>query len=105
MSEGRKCFLCGRNGSSDPLDMHHIFNGPYRKKSEKYGLVVPLCHYRCHIFGKFAVHNNAESMMYLKARGQEKVMKEQSWDTRRFIKEFGKNYIAIYEDYLKETEE
>ena len=41
-----ECWLCGRNGSVDPLDKHHIFGGPYRKKSEKYGLVVYLCHDR-----------------------------------------------------------
>ena len=100
----RSCFLCGRNGSSDPLDRHHIFNGPYRKKSEKYDLVVDLCHYRCHIFGKYAVHNNPEAMLYLKQRGQEKVMREQGWDTKRFIREFGKNYIAIYNQYIREDD-
>ena len=94
------CFLCGRNGLRDPLDRHHIYNGAYRKKSEKYGLVVELCHYRCHIFGKYAVHNNPESMLFLKALGQEKVMKEQNWTTKRFIKEFGKNYKAIYEEMI-----
>lgn len=101
----RKCFLCGRTGSDDPLDRHHIFNGPYRKKSEKYGLVVWLCHYRCHIFGKYAVHNNPESKLFLKKLGQEKVMREQGWDTRRFVREFGKDYIAIYNDYIKEDED
>lgn len=55
----KRCFLCGRNGAQDPLDRHHIFPGPYRKKSERYGLVVYLCHNRCHIFAKTAVHNNA----------------------------------------------
>ena len=56
MSNERMCFLCGKNGSEDPLDLHHVFGGPYRKKSEKYGLVVYLCHHDCHIFGKNAVH-------------------------------------------------
>lgn len=94
----RKCFLCGRNGSQDPLDKHHVFNGAYRKKSERYKLVVDLCHYRCHIFGKYAVHNNLDSMLYLKQLGQKKVMEEQGWSTRRFIQEFGKDYVAIYND-------
>ena len=57
-----ECWLCGRNGSVDPLDKHHIFGGPYRKKSEKYGLVVYLCHDRCHIFGPDAAHNNKDTM-------------------------------------------
>ena len=100
----RKCFLCGRNGSEDPLDRHHIFNGPYRKKSEKYKLVVDLCHYRCHIFGKYAVHNNPETAIYLKYEGQKKVMREQGWDRKRFIREFGKDYEAIYMDHIKNME-
>ena len=60
--------------------------------------MVRLCHYRCHIFGKYAVHTNPNTALYLKARGQEKVMKEQGWTTKRFIKEFGKDYKAIYEE-------
>jgi len=96
-----KCFLCGRNGSTDPLDRHHIFNGAYRKKSEQYGLVVRLCHYR--LYGKYAVHNNPETRMYLKHLGQQKVMEEQGWDTKRFIVEFGKDYTAIYKNMMGEN--
>lgn len=104
MKQKKNCFLCGANGSQDPLDMHHIFNGPYRKKSEKYGLVVPLCHYKCHIFGKYAVHNNSESMLWLKAMGQAKVMKEQGWSRSKFIHEFGKDYGTVYEHFIKNKE-
>ena len=43
----KRCFLCGRNDSGDPLERHHIFGGANRKKSEKYGLVVYLCGNRC----------------------------------------------------------
>lgn len=47
--ESKRCFLCGATGGADPLDRHHIFPGTAnRKKSEKYGLVVYLCHNRCH---------------------------------------------------------
>ena len=88
----RTCWLCGRNGSQDPLDRHHVFGGPYRKKSERYGLVVDLCHSSCHIFGPNAAHRNADTMHALRAWGQEKVMREQGWTTEQFIKEFGKNY-------------
>lgn len=100
----KRCFLCGRNGSDDPLDRHHIFNGPYRQKSEKYNLVVDLCHYRCHIFGKYAVHNNPDTMLFLKYEGQKKVMREQGWDRKRFIREFGKDYEAIYMDHIRNME-
>lgn len=93
METDRKCFLCGRNGAGDPLDKHHIFGGPYRSKSEKYGLYVYLCHNRCHIFGKMSVHQNAKTMNQLKRYGQLKAMKENHWSENDFIREFGKNYL------------
>ena len=89
----RKCWLCGSTGRSEPLDRHHIFGGSNRKKSERYGLVVDLCHNKCHIFGKNAVHNNAETMQELHEYGQRKAMAEQGWTVDDFRREFGKNYI------------
>lgn len=89
----RQCFLCGANGSGDPLDRHHIFGAAYRKKSEKYGLVVDLCHHRCHIFGGYSVHNNAKTMLQLKRYGQLKAMREQGWTEDDFRREFGKSYL------------
>lgn len=88
-----ECWLCGANGAYDPLDRHHIFGGPYRKKSEKYGLVVYLCHSKCHIFGPLAVHNNKETMSKLHQYGQEEAMRENGWTTEKFISEFGRNYL------------
>lgn len=90
----RKCWLCGATGNREPLDKHHIFGGnPNRKKSEKYGLVVDLCHFKCHIFGKEAVHNNKANMQKLHEYGQRKAMEEQGWTVEDFIREFGKSYI------------
>lgn len=87
------CWLCGQNGASDPLDRHHIFGGPLRKKSERYGLVVYLCHNRCHIFGPMAVHNNAETMQILHEYGQRKAMHDNGWTVEDFRREFYKNYL------------
>ena len=89
----KTCWLCGRNGIEDPLDRHHIFSGALRKKSEKYGLVVYLCHNRCHIYGAEAAHRNAETMRRLKDYGQRKAMAEQGWTTEEFISYFGKNHL------------
>ena len=89
----RQCFLCGANGSGDPLDRHHIFGSAYRKKSEKYGLVVDLCHHRCHIFGGCSVQKNAKTMLQLKRYGQLKAMREQGWTEDDFRREFGKSYL------------
>lgn len=85
--------MCGRNGILDPLDRHHIFGGPNRDKSEKYGLVVDLCHNRCHIFGPEAAHRSQETRLLLRQYGQRKAMEEQGWTTEDFIREFGKNYL------------
>lgn len=94
----RCCWLCGRNGNQDPLDRHHIFGGAYRDKSEKYGLVVLLCHKRCHIFGKNAAHKNVKTSRQLRQYGQQKVMQEQGWSVQQFIIEFGKNYLEVEND-------
>lgn len=89
----KRCFLCGANGADDPLDCHHIFGGPYRKKSTKYGLTVYLCHKRCHIFGGMSVHQNAKTANQLKRYGQLKAMRENGWTVEDFIREFGKSYL------------
>lgn len=89
----KSCFLCGRNGSMDPLEKHHIFGGAYRGKSERYGLTVYLCGMRCHRAGEGAVHRNIDVNRELKRRGQEKAMAEQGWTEERFIREFGKSYL------------
>lgn len=84
-----ECPLCGYWGS---LENHHIFGGAYRKKSDKYGLTIGLCHC-CHNEPPLGVHHNAGEMLKLKQYGQRKAMAELQWDTERFIKEFGKNYL------------
>lgn len=87
------CWLCGRNGSVDPLDKHHIFGGAYRKKSEKYGLWVYLCHDRCHIFGPDSAHQNKDTMLELHKFGQRRAMARNGWTVEDFIREFGRNYL------------
>ena len=86
----RRCFLCGKYGND--IERHHVFPGPYRQKSEKYGLVVDLCH-TCHNEPPLGVHHNRERANFLKAREQRMVMREQQWTTEDFIREFGKNYL------------
>lgn len=91
---GRACFLCGRNGTTDPLDKHHIFGGTNRKKSEKYGLTVYLCHHDCHQFGPKAAHQSRETMQALHEYGQRKAMEENGWTAEEFRQIFGRNYLA-----------
>lgn len=73
------CWLCGRNGTADHLDRHHVFGGANRKKSERYGLVVYLCHNDCHIFGEQAAHRSRETAERLYRWGQAKAMRENGW--------------------------
>lgn len=94
-SRGRKpkrCYLCGKNGQADRLEMHHVFGGAYKKKSEKYGAMVALCGEECHRNGRNAVHRNRMVNNALKEEFQRKIMKEQGWTVEQFISEFGKNY-------------
>lgn len=82
------CYLCGcylRYRES-----HHIFGGPNRKLSEKYGLKVYLCH-RCHQDHREGVHHNPEKMKYLHEKGQQAF--EEAYSHERFMEVFGKNYI------------
>lgn len=102
MYNGNTCWLCGRNGTTDPLDKHHIFGGAYRKKSEKYGLTVRLCHHRCHEYGPEAAHRSPETAQLLHEYGQRKVMREQGWTVEEFRLEFGKNYIDEDEEIQEE---
>ena len=100
---GECCALCGRNGSEDPLETHHIFNGVgLRKKSERYGLTVRLCAHSCHNGGPNSVHRNQKLDLTVKQYGQRKAMEENGWTVEDFIREFGKNYLDEDEETREE---
>lgn len=85
-----KCFLCGRWGW---MELHHIFSGPNRKLSEKYGLTVLLCGESCHRNGAKAAHRNKDTALMLHQYGQRKYMSEQGATVEQFISVFGRNYL------------
>jgi len=89
----KACFLCGRNGVGDPLDAHHIFGGANRKLSERYALVIPLCHDRCHENGKDAVHRNGTVAQAVHEFGQRLAMERMGWSIEEFRAVFGRNYL------------
>jgi hypothetical protein len=70
-----------------------VFGGANRKKSEQYGLKVYLHHNKCHIFGKNAVHKDAELCRKVQAIVQKRAMQHYGWTVDDFIGIFGKNYI------------
>ncbi len=83
------CFLCG---NYETVEVHHIFGGPFRKKSDKLGLTVQLCPW-CHQYDADSAHKSGETRRILHKYGQRKAMKEQGWDADTFIMEFGRNYL------------
>lgn len=89
-----RCYLCGRYGTSiDPLDCHHVFFGPFRGKSEKYGLKVYIHHGSCHIFGEHAVHRDHAVCQELKEEAQRIAMEHYGWSIAEFRQLFGRNYL------------
>lgn len=83
-----RCYLCGRYGHTEE---HHIFGGPNRTLSEKYGLKVYLC-LECHATGKHAVHRDKAVMDELHRQGQE-AFEEQLGSRKVFMQIFGRNYL------------
>lgn len=89
-----RCYLCGgRAEYYDPLDLHHVFEGALKNKSEKYGLLVRLHHHKCHIFGDEAIHRNAKNNRALKAEAQKVAMACYGWDVDEWRAVFYKNYL------------
>ena len=76
------CFLCKRPAS----EMHHCIFGRFRKLSDKYGLVVPLCR-ECHEI----VHRNNDTALMLKQIAQDAF--DQKYGEGEFIKVFGVNFL------------
>lgn len=83
----KECFICH---STNWLELHHIFGASNKKNSEKYGLIVYLCHW-CHNEPPNGVHHNAENMKKLRSIAQKKFEEQYTRDEFRRI--FGKNYL------------
>ena len=86
------CYLCGMNRNLEPLECHHVFNGPNRKWSEKYGLTVYLHGNKCHRTGSESVHVNAEIREKLQAEAQRIAMKHYKWTVEDFRLIFGRSF-------------
>lgn len=84
-----RCYFCG---VTRYLEKHHVFGGALRKKSERLGLTVRLCH-NCHNEPPGGVHHNATQMLILHRAGQQVAQARYGWSTDDFIREFGKNYL------------
>lgn len=83
------CFICGRIA---PTENHHIFGGGSRKRADKDGLTVYLCH-NCHNEAPNGVHFNKERNDRLKRIGQMAWMREYGKTKEDFINAYGRNYL------------
>lgn len=81
------CYLTGSN----QVHIHHIFGASNRKRSEKYGFVIPL-HPYYHNMSNEGVHFNRELDLKFKRMAQE-YFEENHGTRREFISEFGKSYL------------
>lgn len=87
ISNEKKCYFCG---NANVLHKHHIFFGPNRKMSDKYGCWVYLCPHH-HNMSSISVHKNREADLILKRECQIKF--ELLHGHKLFMEKFGKNYI------------
>lgn len=87
-SDTGRCFLCGRRDQK--LDRHEPFGGALRRKSQRLGMWVALCHERCHLGG---AHRSAELERELSRAAQEAAMREYGWTEEEFRREFYKSFL------------
>ena len=83
----KECFMCHRTGD---LHSHHIFGGPNRKWSEKYGLKIWLCPEH-HNMSDNGVHFNKALDLQIKQIAQREF--EDTYTREEFMRIFGKNYL------------
>lgn len=82
------CFIMGTPAKTE---RHHIFGGPNRKHSERYGLTVELCPY-CRRESRHSAHQDGMINHVLHEMGQ-RAFEEKIGSREEFIKIFGKNYL------------
>ena len=83
------CFITG----AAPCHRHHIFYGPYRKKAEQYGFVVPLA-VELHEFAPGSVHENPNAGLDLHLKKMAQTYYEDHIGTREeFRREFGRSWL------------
>lgn len=77
------CKMCGMSGDTE---IHHIYPGAHRKKSDEYDFVIEVCR-SCHR----QIHNNPDVMRALKRKTQTEFEKKYSHE--EFIRRMGKSWL------------
>ena len=77
------CFVCGKQAQQ----WHHVMNKSDKKKSEKYGLLIPVCS-KCHA----KIHDTDEELnKQIKKIAQADFLKDHSFAD--WLRIFGKSYL------------
>ena len=84
------CLICYNNQT---IEEHHIFGAGLRKKSEKYGLKVYLCHnhHNENIKESPGLHHDRDLELYIKRLGQKAF--QEHYPDLEFLSMFGRNYL------------
>lgn len=82
----KECLICKTTLN---LQCHHVYEGTYRKASDRYGLTVWLC--MKHHTGEEGIHHNSKLDRQLKAKAQKAF--EKKYGHELFMRTFGINYI------------
>lgn len=85
------CIITGRQ---DHVERHHVFGGPWRGLSERYGYVVPI-HAEMHPNGAFCRLNpdDRKAMDLRLKRACQKHFEREHGSREDFIEVFGRNYL------------
>lgn len=88
MSKDRRCYICG----SSWVELHHIYAGAFRKKSDKYGCTVYLCPYHHRLQGGVGYNNPIKEIdQFLRKECQKQF--EEIYGHELFMKVFRRNYL------------
>lgn len=77
------CRMCGTVGATE---IHHVYPGAYRLKSDKNDFVIELCH-ACHM----SIHDDPEKMRALKESTQKAFEKQHSHE--EFVRRMGRSWL------------
>jgi hypothetical protein len=88
LQDKKECFITGR---TDSLHKHHVIGGPYRKKSEKWGLYIYLIP-ELHNMSSKGIHFDETFNLRMKMHAQR--VFEEKYSHELWMHEFHKNYLT-----------
>lgn len=93
LQDRRECYICREIycvKSVWGLEEHHVFGGPRRALSERYGLKIYLCRRHHNTPGEFAAHFDPDVRNWLHRRAQRAFVARH--DREQWMEVFGKDY-------------